>query len=94
MKFPAEIRRIVYRHYFRDLLPNSRWGQSSIIIRKRPHSCICVSHESHAMNSARSLNLSLILTCSHIKDEALEEWFKLKHNVFSFACGCELSERT
>lgn len=91
MKFPAEIRRSVYQYYFSDLLLADPQEQANII-PKSPHNCYCASHKSHTMKRSRPLNMPIISTCSHIKDEALEEWFK--HHVFSFACGCELSERT
>lgn len=89
MKFPPEIRRLVYQYYFSDLLLASRWERPQIIL-KNPHNCNCASHKSHIMKQTHPLEMSLIFTCSHIRDEALTEWFK--HHVFSFACGCELSE--
>lgn len=91
LKFPAEIRRSVYQYYFNDLLLDSSWEGVSII-RKTPHDCVCASHKSHTMRQSRPLDMPIISTCSQIKEESLEEWFK--HPVFCFACGCELSERT
>lgn len=83
MKFPAEIRRSVYKYYFDDLLlPSKRWRRADII-RKSNFDCMCATHKSKTMKLARALEISLICTCSHIKDEALEEWFKRHH--FSFA---------
>lgn len=90
MKFPAEIRRIVYQYYFSDLLLASP-GERPNIIPNSPFDCFCATHKSHTMKRAHPLKMSLIYTCSHIKDEVLEEWFK--RYFFSFACGCELSER-
>lgn len=91
MKLPAEIRQMIYRYYFMSLflVPH---GTDHQVILKDPFSCRCANHKSHTKGGARHLELPLIYTCSQIKDEALKVWFE--HNLFNFACSCELSERT
>lgn len=82
---------MIYRYYFMSLflVPH---GNGHQVILKDPFSCRCANHRSHTKGGAHHLEMPLIYTCSQIKDEALQVFFE--HDLFNFACSCELSEQT
>lgn len=89
MRLPVEVRRGVYKHYFRSLFPLSQvFSSSRVICKTTVAGCRCLPSQIRPL--AHKINIELAFTSKAIKNEVLAAFFET--HTFHFTCGCELGE--
>lgn len=87
MKLPAEIRQRVYGFYINRFT----WPKITAATYPNMAKCHCTRFVSPGYYPTRTFNLSLARTCSKVRDEFLEYFYR--ETPLYFTCACELGQR-